>query len=330
MAGARACAGLRARSEPKGGRLAAVAAVLGSALALAGPAAATSLSFHIAGVAVPEDPGILANVVLAFDFDPTCSSGCTLRVDLTYQDVNGDRGLHSAAQALTGVAWDAAGSLDVSRAGSVLIAPLLVGSHAPAASAHLPDLTLDGVSGDAVTGHWAFRDDFDSALDADVPSAFDPLGRFVLASVRNLTAFGTTSRALGRHDLFPGVIARTERNPPDGIPFGIVDPDTLDLVGRRDRVLAQGSTTAFLAYDGSLTGISNVSALFGTDGVAFDRNGVLVPEPGTAGLVAMGLLGLATRARGRLRLAARGRPIASPGLRCAAPPRGLSASQRAW
>jgi hypothetical protein len=173
---------------------------------------------------------------------------------------------------------------------------MLVGSRADDARDDLPDLTRGGVSGDAVTGHWAFRDDFDPAYDGDVPSVFGPLGRFVLASVGNLTAFGATTSPVGRHDLLPGVISSVEANPPDGIPFGIVDPDTVDLVGNRDRVLAQGSVTAFLAYDGSLTGISNVSALFGTDGVAFDGNGMLVPEPGTAWLVAMGLLGLATRA----------------------------------
>jgi hypothetical protein len=272
-------------------------AALGLGLAL--PAGATSLSLHLTGVAVPEDPGILADVTLAFDFDPTCTTGCTLRIGLTYNDVNGSGGLHSSAQALTGVVWDAAGTLVVSRSGSSLIAPALVGSHGAEARSDLPDLTRDGVSGDDVTGHWAFRDDFDSALADDVSPVFGPLGRFVLSSVGNLSAFGETTSAVGRHDRLPGVIADAERNPPDGIPFGIVDPDTTDVAGNKDRVLAQGSTTAFLAYDGTLESIGNVVALFGTDGVAFRSNGTLVPEPGTAGFVALGLLGLATRARVR-------------------------------
>jgi hypothetical protein len=293
MRGTRTSTGLRAHP------VSLAVAALGLGLAL--PAGATSLSLHLTGVAVPEDPGILADVTLAFDFDPICTTGCTLRIGLTYNDVNGSGGLHSSAQALTGVVWDAAGTLVVSRSGSSLIAPALVGSHGAEARSDLPDLTRDGVSGDDVTGHWAFRDDFDSALADDVSPVFGPLGRFVLSSVGDPSAFGETTSAVGRDDRLPGVIADAEGNPPDGIPFGIVDPDTTDVEGNKDRVLAQGSTTAFLAYDGTLESVGNVVALFGTDGVAFHSNGTLVPEPGTAGFVALGLLGLATRARVRRR-----------------------------
>ena len=276
-----------------------VLALASVALGFGQTASATTLSFTHSGIQVPDDPGITLAATAVFGFDPSCTTGCTLRIDLRYADVNGTGGLHSSAQALAGVVWDADGTLHVSRAGSAVIAPALVGVDAATARADLPDLTRDGVSGDAVTGQWAFRDDFDSALSQSVSTTFDPLGNFVLSSVGSLTAFGTTTPAVGRQDLLPGTISSVETNPPDGVPFAIVDPDTTDLVGNKDRVLAQGSTTAFLVYDGSLDGIRNVSLLFGTSGVAFGENGTLVPEPASAALVAGGLLALAARRRAR-------------------------------
>jgi hypothetical protein len=261
------------------------------AVLLAAPAQAVVVnqSFNFSGFTLPDDDtGFEPDVTLTFIFDDGCSTNCTLRIDLTY---NESGNMNANQQALTGVTFDPAGSITVSAASSTVLAPTLVGSQAATATAQLGNTTIDGVSGEIVSGHWAFRDDLENGLDPNVPVAFDGLGNYALFSVGDVTFGGVKLDVIGMEYLLPGTISTVEPNPPDGIPFGVVDPDTTDLAGGEDTVLAQSSTSAFLNYDGLLDSVGNVRPHFGTDGV--------VPEPGTAFLLGSGLLGLGIAGRRR-------------------------------
>ena len=61
-------------------------------------------------------------------------------------------------------------------------------------------------------------------------------------------------------------------------------------IATADGVWNQNKLTATLRYTGTLTDISHMRPLFGTDGVA-------IPEPSTAALLAFGLVGLVWRGR---------------------------------
>lgn len=270
--------------------------ILGALLALpiAGPAQAVSVSFDFSGFTLPDDDtGFEPDVTATFTFDPTCSMNCTLRIDLTYNESGSMTG---NPQVLVGVTFDPVGSITVDPVNSgshTVLAPTLVGEDATTAISELGNTTIDGVSGEIVSGHWGFRDDLENGLDPSVPVAFDDLGNYVLSSVGDVSFNGVMSDVVGMEHLLNGTISSVEPNPPNGIPFGVVDPDTTNLDGTEDTALAQSSTTAFLIYDGSLDDIENVLPLFGTDGVA-------IPEPGTALLFGFGLagIGLVGRRRG--------------------------------
>lgn len=264
---------------------------VGLLFAISGQSFALSQTFNFSGFTLPDDDsGIEPSVALEFGWDESCISNCTLRIDLTYHDSNSGAGLTSNAQGLSGALWDMDGGAvlrtAINQTGADVVAPTLVGAQSGTASGELTDVTIDGVSGEQVTAHWGVRND------ATLVAPW--LGTNLLSSVGDVTLSETVFSMgfLGNDALLPGGIESTvESNPPDGIPFAVVDPFTSMLTGvSGDVALAQGSTTAFLIYDGSLTDVSNVSALFGT-------NGNVVPEPSSAVLVGLGLVILGQRRR---------------------------------
>jgi hypothetical protein len=244
-----------------------------------------SHTFNFSGFTVPDDDsGVEPDVSATFSWDDACVAGCTLQLDLVY---NESGVLSSKAQILAGVTWDIVGSAIVDPNQSIVLAPTLVGAEAADAIFDLPGpTTIGSVTGTEVTGHWAFRDDLVNSSDPTVPVEWNDLGDYVFSSVGDVTYHGVTSDATGMDHLIPGTISDVEANPTNGAPFAVVDPNTTGLPGvLGDVVYGQGSTTGFLRYGGGpLTGIDNVLPMFGTDGVA-------VPEPSTALLLGMGLVG---------------------------------------
>jgi hypothetical protein len=256
------------------------------------PASAISTtSFSFGGFLLPDDDsGIQPSVSATFTWDETCVlATCELRIDMDYLESNGGAPLTSNAQGYTGVTWDMTGGAvlldNLVQTSAEVISPTLVGVDAAATISELTDITLNGVSGEQVTHHWGVNTGLSGLNDPSV-------GDNVLSSVGDVTLMGVTSLDfMGFDQLLPnGIIASTEANPPNGIPFAIVDPATTKLTPLGEDVLAQSTTTAFLSYSGTggnLTTIDNVLPLFGTTGVA-------VPEPGTALLMGLGLIGLAS------------------------------------
>jgi hypothetical protein len=241
-------------------------------------------TFNFFGFTLPDDDsGLEPDVSATFSWDDECVAGCTLQVDLVYNDVGG---LASTAQVYSGVTWDTLGSITVDSSLSIVLAPTLVGSQSGTAIGDLDGpTTIGSVTGTEVTGHWAFRDDMVNSSDPTVPIEWDALGDYVLSSVGDVLFGGVKSDATGQTHLLPGIESSVE-NPTNGAPFAVVDPNTTSVVGiNGDVAFAQSSSTAFLPYGGGpLTGIENVTPLFGTDGVA-------VPEPTTGLLLGMGLVG---------------------------------------
>jgi hypothetical protein len=285
-------------------QLAAVVLGVGLVFCFAGTSAAGMASINFAGgFTLPDDDsGIEPNVTISFAWgaavsggSDSCVSDCVLRIDLIYNDSNSGSGLTSNAQGLAGVTWDMTGTATLKTAASQtaadVISPTLVGALAnpPAtgnASDALNNITVDGVSGEEVTNHWGVRN--------DLSSQFANLGTNILSSVGDVTFGGVTLvEFMGTDTLLPGGVDWDGEAQPNGIPFAVVDPNTTSLIGASgDVVLAQSSTTGFLIYDGSLTGIDNVTPLFGTDGIP-------IPEPSTALLLGLGLVGLAAHRRRR-------------------------------
>ena len=217
--------------------------------------------------------GFVADVDLVFDFDPTCASGCTLGIMVTYNDVGG---IPDQGKAFSTVLFSVDGSASFDRSGSQVLAETLVGSDAGS-------VVLPMVGG---------------AYDVSPHFALDPAvvlgpgyGTIALGSVGDIL-FGLDT--LGTSDLLPGTPS-LELNPPDGWPYTLVDASTTGFKnnGNKADVLIQTKWSASLAYDGQIRGVENVAPLFGTDGAP------LIPEPSALHLFPIGLLvaGIAYRAR---------------------------------
>jgi hypothetical protein len=106
----------------------------------------------------------------------------------------------------------------------------------------------------------------------------------------------TLTDVVGVDNTLPGTLyGSAESNPPNGNPFATLN-DATDALNdapygdHADSVWNQNKLTATLRYTGTLTDISHMRPLFGTDGVA-------IPEPSTAALLALGLVGLVWRGR---------------------------------
>jgi hypothetical protein len=273
-------------------RLAALLLGAGLAFGFAGTSAAGMTSINFAGgFTLPDDDsGIEPDVTTTFTWADACVSNCVLRIDLIYNDSNSGSGLTSNALGLAGVTWDMSGGATLKTAANQtsadVISPTLVGGSSATAISDLNNILVDGVSGEEVTAHWGVRN--------DLSSQFATLGTNIFSSVGDVTLGGVQLvEFMGTDTLLPGGIESSVEAPPDGIPFAVVDPFTTMLTGvSGDVVLAQSSTTGFLIYDGSLTGVDNVTPLFGTDGVP-------IPEPSTALLLGLGLVGLAAHRRRR-------------------------------
>jgi len=244
-----------------------------SLFTLAPDANAMTQSFGFVGPIQGED-GFVADVDLMFDFDPTCTTGCTLGIMVTYNDVGG---IPDQGKAFSTVVFSVSGgSITFDRSNSQVLAETLVGSD-------LGSVVIPMVG---------------SAYDVTPQFALDPAvalgpgyGTIALGSVGDIL-FGLDT--LGNADLLPGTPIG-ELNPPDGWPYTLVDASTTGFKnnGNKFDVLIQTKWTASLAYDGQISGVTNVSPLFGTDGAP------LIPEPSAAHLFPIGLLvaGVAYRRR---------------------------------
>ena len=95
--------------------------VLSLLCASAASAASITSSFSFSGFTVPDDDsGVEPDVTVTFSWDDQCVAGCTLQVDLMYNDVGG---LSSTAHTLSGVTWDTSGSIVVDPARKRRAAP---------------------------------------------------------------------------------------------------------------------------------------------------------------------------------------------------------------
>ena len=264
-----------------------VAWVLAIVLAFAHTATAGSVTFPFSGNTIPDDDsGIEPSVEVSFSWDDACLVGCTLRIDLDYLDSNGGLGLESNAQGLSGAIWDMSGATlrdNDNQTGADVISPTLVGGLSATAIGQLSNITIDSVSGEQTTAHWGVRNDLAILYPSSGTNILSSVGDVMIAGMMSVDFMGVDSLLPG------GTISSVEPNPPDGIPFAIVDPFTPMLTGiAGDVALAQSTTTAFLIYDGALTGVGNVEPLFGTSGVA-------LPEAGTGLMLGLGIAGLLRR-----------------------------------
>ena len=278
-------------------------AVLLAAACLAFPSAALAVTiqtFNFSGQAIAggDNPSFQPDVTVEFTFDETCmTSSCSLTTRLTYNDSGG---LSTIGEALAAVSFDAFSNatqidLALSLSSSTVSAESLVGAGSDDA---LSDFGAGSNSNVDVTRHWAFVSGFASS---------GSLGSNVFSSVGD--AFPDID-VVGMADVFTsGILSSVELNPPDGTSFSIVDDNTCTgppgtpscsgLTGgfqdSNNRAWIQNEATGTLVYDGTtnkLTSVGSVDPLFGTEGRP-------VPEPGTAGLLGLGFLGLALMERRR-------------------------------
>jgi hypothetical protein len=268
-------------------------AVFGLALMFAIPASAASISISksFSGFTLPDDDsGLEPDVTTKFEFDDACSSGCDLTITLTYNALrdpgngNVDTASKSYSQILAGVFFDPVGvSFLVDPLLTTVTAQVLVGGGVNLGANYPPSGTTD------ISGHYGFRGNV----------AIANVGSHIVSSSGDVLAGGVQSiDVVGNDNLLPGTLySNVEGVPPNGDPFATINAATNPLVdtpysSNSDGVWNQSVLVATLRYGGTLTGILDPTPLFGTDGVA-------IPEPSTALLIFVGLIGLGWCSRHR-------------------------------
>lgn len=254
------------------------------------PAAALpqSVDFMFSGEIVGGDnPGYVVNSSVNFSWDDACvgtdpptAAACSLTVTLR-AETTASGPMPSQGEVLSALVFDVLGSADfrdgppgnVPWAGGSATALALEGSGAATA---LVEIGLN------VSGHWGLN----PAI--SVPGH----GTHLLSSVGD--AFGGgVGATLSTMQLFSATHSSVEPIPPDGSPFGIIDANSSSGGSgwpMMSTAYVQDELVAVLLYKGTLTGVDNVEPLYGTMGQP-------IPEPDTALLVALGLVGLTLAGR---------------------------------
>jgi hypothetical protein len=232
-----------------------------------------------------------------------------LIITLTYNDFyTGSSGdgttLQTIGQTLGGITFNPSftGSPSVHLASSSVmlgVNTIFVGEAAATASGEL---------GTDVTPHWGFA--VNTAL-GSVMSGSSMLGNWILSSIGDAgvtkdmggNVVTGVEGVIGMGDLLgTGTPSSVEPSPPNGSPFSLVDSDTCDAVDCGGLVEGFQSNAAWIQtrivanlniVGGNITGILKSEPIFGTDGLPQ----FVIPEPGSAALLGLGLLGLLGAAR---------------------------------
>jgi hypothetical protein len=247
-------------------------------------AATITVTNNFFGTTLPDDDsGLEPDVTTEFEFDDACSVGCDLTITLTYNALrdpdngNVDTASKSYSQIMAGVAFDPVGvSFLVDPLNSTVSAEAMVGGGVDQGATFPTSGTTD------ISGHYGFVGDV----------AIANVGSHIVSSVGDVQEGGVQYiDVIGVADLLPGdTYSGSEANPPNGNPFATINdatdptsdtPYSIDSDGAWN----QNELTIQLRYSGTLSDISDPTPLFGTDGVA-------IPEPSTAILFSLGLIGL--------------------------------------
>lgn len=233
----------------------AIATALAS-LAASGATAVSVETFDFSGAPIAgEDPDVLPEVTATFSWDDGAADQ-QLHITLTYD--SGD--LDAIGQTLSAVDFSVTGDAIFSTAGS----SAMLGGDSEFVGAAATDAS--SLLGDDVSGHWAY------------------------ASADGVHTVGSVGDAgLGDKDLL-GTPSSLEPNAPNGTDFSIVPEGVCDASGcgdlkggfQQDGVWISDEVEIWLAYEGTIGGITDVTPLFGTDAAP------PVPEPGAALVFALG------------------------------------------
>jgi hypothetical protein len=257
--------------------------ILGMLFASPAAAVVQSVDLSFSGEILGGDnPLYTVNSSANFSWDDACNGTdpafCTLTITLS-ADPSLDGAAPSQGEVLGALVFDVLGGADFRDGppgntpfGGTVTASALEGADAATA---LGEIGLD------VSRHWGLN------------PAISVLGHgsHALSSVGDLFNGAAT---VGSGQTFAGPLSSVEPTPPNGAAFGIIDSGSSSggsgwgSVGTQ--AFVQDEIVAQLFYIGSLSGVENVEPLYGTMGLP-------IPEPGTALLIGLGLIGLASNKR---------------------------------